>query len=204
MERKPATAQDVALVVAAADLVARYASQNPMSQMQLGTMIADMHALLVDRVDNGPRARIEIAFGEAKFIAYPELSKQAEELKGQPLLATAPTANPNTTGDHPGTHRYSAEFVVAEPLVKPFLPIEESVWTNKIVCLECGKSFVTLKRHLLAVHKETDTDYRKKFGLSANYPMISDDFEGDRRLLMKKKGKFKPLTKADREARSAK
>ena len=58
MERKPATPQDIALVVAAADVVGRYASQNPMTKMELAIMIADMHALLVERVDAGPRVRV--------------------------------------------------------------------------------------------------------------------------------------------------
>ena len=88
--------------------------------------------------------------------------------------------------------------------MEPFLPIKASVWSDKIIGLECGKSFATLKRHLLAVHKQTDIEYRKKFGLSGVYPMICEEFESSRRQLMLDHGAFKPLTKEQRKARSLK
>ncbi len=60
MERKTATPLDISLVVAAADVVGRYANQNPMSKMELAIMIADVHSLLVERVDWGPEFALRL------------------------------------------------------------------------------------------------------------------------------------------------
>ena len=205
MERKPATAQDIALVVAAADVVGRYASQNPMTKMELAIMIADMHALLVERVDAGPRVRVAAdSDGEAKTTLRPPLLRQADEIRAEPPATDSPPTTPDAALAGAGINAFRDDFVVDAPNVEPFLPIKASVWSDKIICLECGKSFATLKRHLLAVHKQTDIQYRKKFGLSGNYPMICEEFESSRRQLMLDHGAFKPLTKAQRKARSLK
>lgn len=55
----------------------------------------------------------------------------------------------------------------------PPVPIENSVTDDHIICLECGKPFVSLKRHLGAHHLTTPEKYRDKWGLPANYPMIT-------------------------------
>lgn len=205
MERKPATAQDIALVVAAADIVGRYASKNAMTKMELAIMIAEMHALLVERVEAGPRVRIAAdSVGEDKMTPHPKAPFQGGEIKTRPLATGLPPAKPEAEVAGPAINKFRADFVVAESQVAPFLPIELSVWSDKLVCLECGKKFSTLKRHLLAVHKTNDIEYRKKFGLSGAYPMICDDFEKSRRDLMQAHGAFKPLTKAQRKARAVK
>jgi predicted transcriptional regulator len=205
MERKTATPLDISLVVAAADVVGRYASQNPMSKMELAIMIADVHSLLVERVDSGPRVRIATdGDGEAKTTLIPGLLQQADEIKTETPATDSPPAKPEAAFTGAGKNAFRDDYVVAEPNEEPFLPIKSSVWTDKIVCLECGKSFATLKRHLTAVHKQTDVEYRKKFGLSAKYPMICETFESSRRKLMRDHGAFKPLTREDKIKRSTK
>ena len=204
MERKPATPHDIALVVAAADIVGRYASKNAMSKMELAIMIADMHALLVERVEAGPRVRIgPDSNDEVKTTLCPGLLPQADEIKEQPATES-PAAKPEAAISGAGTNAFRDDYVVSDPQVAPFLPINVSVWSDRIICLECGKNFATLKRHLLAVHKTNDIEYRKKFGLSGNYPMICEDFESSRRKLMLDHGAFKPLTKQERKDRSLK
>jgi predicted transcriptional regulator len=203
MERKTATPLDISLVVAAADVVGRYATQNPMSKMELAIMIADVHSLLVERVDSGPRVRIAAdGDGETKTTLNLGLLHQADEIKTETSATESPPGKPEAAFIGAGKNAFRDDYVVAEPNEEPFLPIKSSVWADKIVCLECGKSFATLKRHLLAVHKQTDIEYRKKFGLSGTYPMICEDFENSRRKLMLDHGAFKPLTKAQRKARS--
>ena len=82
MERKTATPLDISLVVAAADVVGRYATQNPMSKMELAIMIADVHSLLVERVNSGPRVRIAAdGDGETKTTLNLGLLHQADEIK---------------------------------------------------------------------------------------------------------------------------
>ncbi len=204
MERKPPTAQDIALVVAAADVAARYASQNAMTKMELGMMIADIHSQLVDSVDHGPRARISAESVGETPVSQPAIRHIADEPQATPAVTAALSAEADAAADGAGTNVFRGEYIVAPPLVEPFLPIEASVWTDRIVCLDCGKRFATLKRHLLAVHKQTDLEYRKKYGLSSTYPMICEEFESSRRQLMLDHGAFKPLTKAQRNARSLK
>jgi predicted transcriptional regulator len=203
MERKPATAQDIALVVAAANVAARYASQNKLNKMELGMMIADIHSLLVDRVDHGPRARISAESVGETPVSQPALHHISDEPRAKPPVIAALSAEA-AAADGAGTNVFRREYIVAPPLVEPFLPVDASVWTDRIVCLDCGKHFATLKRHLLAVHKQSDLEYRKKYGLSATYPMICEEFESSRRQLMLEHGAFKPLTKAERKVRSLK
>ncbi len=55
----------------------------------------------------------------------------------------------------------------------PAVPIEDSVRRDGLVCLVCGKRFKTLRRHLLSAHGLTPGDYRERYGLDRDYPMVS-------------------------------
>ena len=55
----------------------------------------------------------------------------------------------------------------------PAVPVEESVVKSHIVCLEDGKKFKSLKKHLAIHHKMSPEQYRKKWGLPPNYPMTA-------------------------------
>ena len=55
----------------------------------------------------------------------------------------------------------------------PAVPIEESITDEHLVCLECGRHFKTLRRHLGSHHQLTPEQYRRKWGLSPKYPMVS-------------------------------
>lgn len=70
----------------------------------------------------------------------------------------------------------------------PAVPIEESVSLNSIVCLECGKTFKSLKYHLANEHDLTPEDYRRKWGLPASYPMVAKNYGKMRSKLAKKIG----------------
>lgn len=56
---------------------------------------------------------------------------------------------------------------------KPAVPIRQSVFHDRIMCLGCGKSFRTLKRHLQADHQLTVDAYRRRYGLPQDYPVIA-------------------------------
>lgn len=70
----------------------------------------------------------------------------------------------------------------------PAVPIEESVSANHIVCLECGKSFKSLKYHLSNEHQLTPEEYRRKWSLPASYPMVAKNYGKMRSKLAKKIG----------------
>ena len=78
------------------------------------------------------------------------------------------------------------EVVVEE--LKPAVPIKRSVQADHIVCLEDGKKFKSLKRHLMSHYSMTPGEYREKWGLAADYPMVAPNYALARSELAKKIG----------------
>jgi len=70
----------------------------------------------------------------------------------------------------------------------PAVPVRQSIRQDRIICLEDGKSFSMLKRHLMTDHKLTPQQYREKWGLSRDYPMVAPDYAKTRSALAKKIG----------------
>ena len=75
----------------------------------------------------------------------------------------------------------------AEPL-KPAIPVKKSITPEHIVCLEDGKKFKSLKRHLLTQYNMTPEQYREKWDLPADYPMVAPNYAAARSALAKKMG----------------
>jgi predicted transcriptional regulator len=71
---------------------------------------------------------------------------------------------------------------------EPKVSIRSSVKPDYIVCLEDGKKLKMLKRHLMTHYRMTPDDYRKKWGLNADYPMVAPNYAEQRRSLAKKIG----------------
>lgn len=67
--------------------------------------------------------------------------------------------------------------------LKPAVPIRSSVKPNHIVSLESGKKMKMLKRYLMTSYGMTPDDYRKKWGLPADYPMVAPNYAEARRNL---------------------
>ena len=61
----------------------------------------------------------------------------------------------------------------AEPEQKPAVPIKKSVTKQFIICLECGKEQKMIKRHLHNAHDTNPAEYRAKWGLAHDYPMVA-------------------------------
>jgi predicted transcriptional regulator len=75
----------------------------------------------------------------------------------------------------------------SEPL-KPAVPIKRSITPDFIVCLEDGKKFKSLKRHLRTQYSMTPEQYREKWGLAADYPMVAPNYAAARSRLAKQMG----------------
>ncbi|RYE73195.1 MAG: MucR family transcriptional regulator [Oxalobacteraceae bacterium] len=58
----------------------------------------------------------------------------------------------------------------------PAVPIKKSVTPDYIICLEDGKHFKSMKRHLMTKFGMTPNDYRRKWGLPSDYPMVAADY----------------------------
>jgi predicted transcriptional regulator len=74
--------------------------------------------------------------------------------------------------------------VAAEPAV----PVKRSVMAGHLVCLECGKHFSMLKRHLATDHQLTPEQYRQKWELPASYPVVAPNYAKIRSALAKEVG----------------
>jgi predicted transcriptional regulator len=77
---------------------------------------------------------------------------------------------------------------VEEVRPQPAVSVRSSVKNDHIVCLECGTKMKMLKRHLMTDHGLTPEDYRARFGLSADYPLVAPDYAEKRRELAMKIG----------------
>ncbi|HTV36981.1 MAG TPA: MucR family transcriptional regulator [Xanthobacteraceae bacterium] len=75
----------------------------------------------------------------------------------------------------------------AEP-AKPAVPVKRSINSDFIVCLEDGKKFKSLKRHLRTQYDMTPEQYREKWALPADYPMVAPAYAAARSQLAKQMG----------------
>lgn len=71
---------------------------------------------------------------------------------------------------------------------EPAVSIRSSIKPDYIVCLEDGKRLKMLKRHLMTRYNMTPDQYRKRWGLSADYPMVAPNYAEQRRALAVKIG----------------
>jgi len=74
------------------------------------------------------------------------------------------------------------------PRGEPAVPVKKSVLADHLVCLDCGKHFSTLKRHLAADHQLTPEQYRLKWNLSLSYPIVARNYAKVRSAVAKKIG----------------
>lgn len=75
-----------------------------------------------------------------------------------------------------------------EPAQEPAVSIKKSVTPDYIVCLEDGKKFKSLKRHLRTRYGMTPEEYRAKWGLPHDYPMVAPNYAKERSNLAKRMG----------------
>jgi predicted transcriptional regulator len=80
--------------------------------------------------------------------------------------------------------RASNAAVSAEPAV----PVKRSVTPDHLICLECGKHFSMLKRHLRTDHQLMPDQYRQKWDLPSSYPIVAPNYAKTRSALAKKIG----------------
>ncbi|HEV7344825.1 MAG TPA: MucR family transcriptional regulator [Devosia sp.] len=72
--------------------------------------------------------------------------------------------------------------------LKPAVPVRKSVAPDFIICLEDGKKFKSLKRHLRTHYNLSPEEYREKWGLPADYPMVAPNYSATRSKLAKDNG----------------
>jgi predicted transcriptional regulator len=87
-------------------------------------------------------------------------------------------------GTHAAANKPEPEPEPLKPAVNP----KKSVFADYIVCLEDGKKFKSLKRHLRTDYDLTPEAYREKWGLALDYPMVAPNYAAARSAMAKKAG----------------
>jgi predicted transcriptional regulator len=125
----------------------------------------------------------------------PEDEQRRELLEHTTKIVGAHVANnPIAAAELPGViatvHQTLATLGPEEPAAKPkpAVSIKRSVNPEYIVCLDDGKKFKMLKRHLTTAYNMTPDDYRKRWGLPSDYPMVAPNYAATRSKLAKKIG----------------
>jgi len=77
-----------------------------------------------------------------------------------------------------------AETKTPEPAVSP----RKAVQKDKVYCIECGKAFKAIKRHLKTAHALDPQSYRQRWGLSSDFPMVAPNYAAERSQLAKEIG----------------
>ena len=67
--------------------------------------------------------------------------------------------------------------------LEPAVSVKKSVTPDALICLHCGKSFKSLKRHLQNEHGQSPNEYRATFGLKADYPTVAPNYSAQRSTL---------------------
>jgi len=89
---------------------------------------------------------------------------------------------------HSALSGISGSRAAPEARPEPKVSIRASIKPDYIVCLEDGKKQKMLKRHLMTNHGMTPDEYRQKWGLAADYPMVAPNYAEQRRTLAKSIG----------------
>jgi predicted transcriptional regulator len=95
------------------------------------------------------------------------------------LIRTVHAALQQVAGAAPVAHAGTQE---------PAVPLKKSITPDFIVCLEDGKKFKSLKRHLRTRYGMTPDEYRSKWGLPHDYPMVAPNYAKERSNLAKRMG----------------
>lgn len=93
------------------------------------------------------------------------------------LIRTVHAALGGLRGEMPAEAGLAAEEAAPSA---PAVPIDASVKDDAVTCLECGKSFKTLKRHLSTEHGLTPAQYKARWQLSKDYPLVAPSYSRTR------------------------
>jgi predicted transcriptional regulator len=115
-------------------------------------------------------AEIVAAYVSANTVAASELPT---------LIANVHGALMGVTGSAPAP---------AAPPQEPAVPVKKSITPDFLICLEDGRKFKSLKRHLRSKYNMSPEEYRAKWGLAKDYPMVAPNYARARSDLAKQMG----------------
>ncbi len=77
---------------------------------------------------------------------------------------------------------------MADKKLVPAVSVRKSLSDDALTCLECGKSFKSLKRHIRTYHELTPDEYRARWKLPSDYPMVAPNYSETRAKMAKRIG----------------
>ncbi len=98
-------------------------------------------------------------------------------------------------------HAALAGIAAAGAKPEPAVTIKKSLTPNYVICLECGRKAQMLKRHLSLAHDLTPEEYRQKWKLPSNYPIVAPKYARQRSEMAKKIGLGRKPKKGRRKKR---
>jgi len=85
--------------------------------------------------------------------------------------------------------------------VKPAVPLNKAFGSDKVYCMECGKGFTTLKKHLAISHNMTPKDYRKKFHVPTKTALVARNYSEAKKKIAQKLGLAAKLAEGRKKKR---
>jgi len=143
------------------DIVAAYLGNNTIGAAQLPELIEAVHKSL-SAISGAPAA--------AQAAPSPDASTDVKRRPGRPRKAETEGREAQDLGPAKTARR------AGRPAGDPAVAIAESVTPDYIVCLEDGKQLKMLKRYLNTNYGMTPADYRQKWGLPSDYPMVAENY----------------------------
>lgn len=138
------------------------------------------HVLSVDQI---PRAISEVFTALISLDAAPQ---QVDDAKVKPIEDPEPAPEAEDVVPKAEALAKPVHAAVQNPV--PKVDPRESVFKNRIICLECGNEFTTLKRHIETAYGMTPDQYRQKWGLDERYPMTAPSYSATRSKLARNFG----------------
>jgi len=84
---------------------------------------------------------------------------------------------------------FEGEAVASVPVAaKPAIPLNAAFGAEQVFCMECGKGFTTLKKHLAVSHNLSPKDYRKKFNIPTKTPLVARNYSEAKKKIAQKLG----------------
>lgn len=165
----------------AIDLVSAYVSNNSLDSSKLVDLLKDVNSFIKGEV---------LGSTAAPQGAVAEVVSQREPAPEKAPPAPAPRAKAATTASTVQEAAPDPEPKSESINLRPAVPVKESVPQHGeyIICLEDGKQLKTLKRHLAAKFNMTPEDYRKRWDLPPDYPMVARAYSESRSGLAKRTG----------------
>lgn len=99
---------------------------------------------------------------------------------------------------HSALSNIHAPLVVESQPLTPAVSVKKSITDDYLICLEDGKRFKSLKRHLKASYGMSPDEYRTKWGLPSDYPMVAPNYSASRSSLAKSLGLGQQRKKSSR------